>query len=77
CDELKPDVLVVTEQGFKNESLHIFRLENYVLANAYCRSTFKGGGVAIFIRNPLKYQPICLNYCTDKDFEVSGIKVYK
>ncbi|KAG8244384.1 hypothetical protein J6590_024296 [Homalodisca vitripennis] len=48
CEELKPDVLVVSEHGFKPEAINIFKIQNFELANYFCRNNFKGGGVAFF-----------------------------
>ncbi|KAG8251183.1 hypothetical protein J6590_085003 [Homalodisca vitripennis] len=50
CEELKSDILVLTENGFNNENLQLCKIPKYNLAEAYCRQTSKGGGVAIFLR---------------------------
>ncbi|KAG8334303.1 hypothetical protein J6590_093612 [Homalodisca vitripennis] len=36
-EELKSDILVVTENGFNNENLELFKIPNSKLAEAYCR----------------------------------------
>ncbi|KAG8279766.1 hypothetical protein J6590_097761 [Homalodisca vitripennis] len=64
CEELKSDILVVTENGFNNENLELCKIPNYNLAEAYCRQTSKGGGVAIFLR-----QNLVLTKFTIKDTE--------
>ena len=76
CKELQPDILVVSEHGFNDQSVNLFSIENYFLGNYFCRKTFKGGGVAIFAQNCLNIQPIELKFSVDKDFEVAGIKFH-
>ncbi|KAG8252692.1 hypothetical protein J6590_051141 [Homalodisca vitripennis] len=69
CEELNPDLLVVTEYGFSNS----FKIPNYQLANCYCRNSTKGGGVAIFVNNLRSFTPQFFCDNTDKDFEVTGL----
>ncbi|KAG8305132.1 hypothetical protein J6590_076402 [Homalodisca vitripennis] len=75
CEELKSDILVVTENGFNNDNLELCKIPNYNLAEAYCRRTSKGGGVAIFLRQNLVFTKFTIKETTAKDFEAVGIKV--
>ncbi len=75
CEELNPEVLVVTEHGFNNSNIIHFKIQNYELANYFCRSEAKGGGSAIFLKTSLNFSPFTLTESTDKYFEVTGVKV--
>uniref|UniRef100_A0A1B6JKJ5 Endonuclease/exonuclease/phosphatase domain-containing protein n=1 Tax=Homalodisca liturata TaxID=320908 RepID=A0A1B6JKJ5_9HEMI len=75
CEELNPDLLVVTEHGFNNSNIENFKIQNYELANFYCRNSFKGGGVAVFLKNEISFTPLTLAKPTDKDFELTGVQV--
>ncbi|KAG8326520.1 hypothetical protein J6590_039982 [Homalodisca vitripennis] len=50
---------------------------NYQLANVYCRKSFKGGGVAIFLKNELSFTPLTLFKPTDKHCEHTGVSQRK
>jgi hypothetical protein len=45
------------------------------LADSFERKKFKGGGVAIFVRNTIEFETFKIESCTDLDFEIAGIKV--
>lgn len=75
ADELQPDVFIISEHGFKPETVGLFRIENYELANSFERSHFKGGGVAVFVKSELTFHPLKVNHTCDLDFEVCGIKI--
>ncbi len=75
CEELNPDLLVVTEHGFNNSNIMHFKIQNYELANFHCRSTAKGGGAAIFVKNTFPFTPYRPTEPTDKHFEVTGVKL--
>ncbi|KAG8241478.1 hypothetical protein J6590_087946 [Homalodisca vitripennis] len=70
CEELKLDILVVTENGFNNENLELCKISNYKLTEAYCRQTSKGGRVVIFLRQNLVFTKFPIKVTTAKDFEV-------
>lgn len=75
CDELSPDVLVVTEHGFNNSNINYFQIQNFLLTNSHCRNSSKGGGVAIFSKSNYRTAPYRLTESIDKDFEVTGVQV--
>lgn len=75
CEELSPDVLVVTENGFNNSNIELCKLNNYQLANYFCRNTCKGGGIAIFVKNDYLFTELHISQATELDFEATGIKI--
>ncbi len=75
CEELKPNLLIVTKHAFNKRNINQFKILNYQLANSHCRTSAKGGGTAIFSRNNFSYTPYKLTEATDKDFEVTGVKI--
>ncbi len=75
CEELAPELLIVSEHGFNNSNVENFKIQNYKLANSYCRNSFKGGGVAIFLDQKLSFTPLNIGEPTDKDYELTGVKV--
>lgn len=56
-----PDVVCLTETWFSNNEIDSIVLNNYILATHYCRSKSLGGGVAIFVKNNLKFHDISFN----------------
>lgn len=68
-------MLVVTEHGYNNSNIDQFKIQNYQLANFYCRNSTKGGGVAIFTTLNSYTTPYKHIDPTDKDFEVTGVSV--
>lgn len=75
CEEIDPDLLIVTEHGFNNSNIMQFKIQNYQLGNFYCRSSAKGGGAAVFVKNTFSFTAYRLTESTDKNFEVTGVKV--
>lgn len=75
CSELLPDIFVVTEHGFSLDNIDQFILKNLKLANYFCRERFKGGGVAIFVKDSLHFQKFSPSEKTELDFEAEGVKV--
>jgi exonuclease III len=75
CDELLPDVFVVSEHGYSLDLIEQFNLKNYQLGNYFCRERFKGGGVSIFIRDNLIFHTININEKCELDFEAEGVKI--
>lgn len=51
CEELQPDVFVLSEHRFKATFILSFRIGNCALAYSFQRNIHKKGGVAIFIKN--------------------------
>lgn len=75
CNELKPDVFIITEHGFKNESINFLKIENYELSTFYIRNVHKGGGVAVFVKKSILFSEYKTTICMEKDFEAAGIYV--
>lgn len=75
CEDLKTDLLVVTENGFTNENIGLCKIPNYKLATVYCRQLSKGGGVAIFVKQTLAFTSFSIKETVEKDFEAAGIKL--
>lgn len=75
CDELKPDVLLVSETGYSETTIKQFSIENYNLANYFCREIHKGGGVAILTKQNLTFDSWKLRFSEEKHFESAGIKI--
>lgn len=75
CNELLPDVFVVSEHGFSLDTIDQFYIKHYQLANYFCRRNFKGGGVSIFVKDNLNFQTFTLNEKIELDFEAEGVKV--
>lgn len=75
CDELKPDVFVVTEHNFQANNINLFQINNYNLANVFIRKNQKGGGVAVFIKDGLEYEQFKVKSSCELDFEAEGIKI--
>lgn len=75
CEELSPDVLIVTENGFNDSNIELCKIHNYSLANYYCRSFQRGGGLAIFTKNEICYKQISLIDPIEIHFETIGISV--
>lgn len=75
CNELKPDIFVVSEHGFPDDTINCFKIDNYTLAASYQRMHFKWGGVAIFTRPQIDYSLFKTPENIDLDFEVKAIKI--
>ena len=75
CEELNPDIFVVSEHGFNSETIDFLRIGNYKLANSFSRTNYKGGGVAIFVKNNLKFCSFEIRNVADLDYEVAAIKI--
>ena len=50
------DILCVTEHWLRKSEYSFYILPNYQLASIFCRTTHRGGGTAIYIKNDLKYK---------------------
>lgn len=75
CDEQRTtDVLVVTENGFNN-NIGLCKLTNYELATSFCRNSFKGEGLAIFVKTNFTFSPCLIKRSVEKDMEVAGVKL--
>ena len=54
------DILCVTEHWLRESEYSFYILPNYQLASIFCRTTHRGGGTAIYIKNDFKYK--CKNH---------------
>ncbi|KAG8276092.1 hypothetical protein J6590_072508 [Homalodisca vitripennis] len=75
CEDMRSDLLVITENGFNRQNIDFCTISNFNLANAYCQHQSKGAGVAIF----LKQKSQSLNFSNQRNirkrFESIGIKI--
>ena len=70
-----PHILCFSEHHMKHPQLQKTGIDNYRLADSYCRNRYEMGGVCIYVREGLNYTKLHLEkYCQDKDFEVCAIK---
>lgn len=66
--------ICLTETWASPTSINYFNLTGFVLGSSYCRNNFKGGGVAIFLKNDLEFKEIDLqSYCLDKHIEICAL----
>lgn len=72
------DIAVFTEHGCKSEEINTFPLDNYVLADSFCRSNRKSGGVSIYCNLNIKYEKLAWvnNHSKELDFETAGILIH-
>lgn len=75
CDELDPDVFVVTEHGFSRNNITHFKIQNFNLANSFCRQFYKGGGVSISIKKDIIVTPWEVKESVEKDLEATGVRL--
>jgi hypothetical protein len=69
-----PHIICMSEYHLRDFELQLTYLSDYTLAAIYCRTFFKKGGVSIFVRSKLKYNPINLEgFTTDKDIGACAI----
>lgn len=76
-EELAPEFFVVTENGYNKNTIDFCKLQNYKLADYFCREKHKGGGVAIFAKpgiNCTKLTNLTPQINVEKNFESVGIK---
>lgn len=70
----KPNFVCLTETWATQNSVESFHIPDYMLRANYCRTTFKGGGVAIFAKHNLRVRNINLdNCCIDKQLEICAV----
>lgn len=50
--ELAPTVVAITEHWLHHDEVSLYAPENYRLVNSYSRTNLRGGGAALFIRDP-------------------------
>ena len=66
----EPQVICLTEHHLQTEEIDSINFGHYTLGSAFCRQSFKQGGVCICITNGISFYPINLDqYIKEKDFE--------
>ena len=74
--DLKCSVFCVSEHWCSLESIEFIKLTDFNCASVFCRSNHIHGGVAIFVRNDIKYKVMNVSrYCEEKDFEVVAVNL--
>lgn len=65
----------MTEHWLCDSNKDVYQLNSFVIANLFCRKTFKHGGVAIYVKKNINFKPInnFLDVCIEKDFEITSI----
>jgi hypothetical protein len=53
-EEHKPDIVCISEHWQKEEAIESITFKNYYLANYFCRSVSKHGGVAILVKSNIQ-----------------------
>lgn len=72
---LNLNFLCFNETWANNDSINALHFSGYKLISFYCRTSFKGGGVAIWAKNGLEVNSIDLTpFCTEKHFEACALK---
>ena len=63
-------LLCLTETWASEASVYSSQIDGLHLGAYYCRSTFKAGGVAVFVKNDLHYKSVDLQkFTVEKIFE--------
>ena len=66
--------LCFTETWADAQSIEYLKFNNFTLCASYCRQG-RGGGVAIFCKNTIRFECLELHkYCVDEVFEVCGVR---
>jgi exonuclease III len=73
--EIMPQLICISEHHVLNTDLNPPYIPNYNMGTLYSRSTFKDGGVCIYIHKDIAYTKLDLQcYCKEKDLEIAAIK---
>lgn len=64
-EEIKPNIVVLTEHNMKQLELDRFNLSNFYITSSYSRSTTSGGGVVILSRGGLNSKALALKKIED------------
>nr|CAI5821506.1 unnamed protein product [Callosobruchus analis] len=73
-DDYPFDVLCFSEHFLNQGCLNQIHIPGYMLACYYCRSVRERGGVCIFIKNNIKFKPLCFKeFNTERDSEFCGL----
>jgi hypothetical protein len=69
-------IICLSEHHLKEFEINTISLEQYELANTYCRKKFKQGSVCIYVQKNIKLKNInnIVNH-EEKDLELCGVHV--
>jgi hypothetical protein len=71
-----PQVICLTEHHLHTEEIGNVNFGQYTLGSAFCRQTFKQGGVCIYIAKNICYNAINLDqFIKEKDLEICALKL--
>lgn len=74
-NKYEPHVISICEHWLTDSEINACSFENYKLCNFYCRKSFKGGGVALYMSSHLNPTPVNLHLDKiDKVFEYTAGK---
>ena len=72
-----PQIICLTEHHLQTEQIHNVDLGQYTLGAAFCRKTYKHGGVCIYVSKNLQFNTINLDqYNKEKDLEICALKLH-
>ena len=70
-------VLCFTDHHLESHQLDCVPLQSYSLMANFCRTTYRYGGVCIYVHASLQASSLeILKYCTQKDLEVCSVRLY-
>lgn len=76
-DDLKPDLIVLSEHKLNINEIKFITLNNYSIVSSYCRQTCGGGGVMILSRGTIQVKKVTIpkinELCSDKVFECCSV----
>ena len=71
-----PQVICLTEHHLRTEEIGNVNFGQYTLGSAFCRQTFKQGGVCIYISKNICFNAINLDlHIKEKDLEICALKL--
>lgn len=69
--------LCFSETWLNASNIKYIYFDDFKITSNYCRSVSRGGGVGIWCHKNIEAEPLKLPIeCSEKDFEVCGVKVY-
>jgi exonuclease III len=72
-----PHFVCLTEHHLKEAEITNFPPQGYKLASYFCRKDHLGGGVCIYVKKDIIYQPVTLNHmCKEKSIDICAMKLH-
>lgn len=72
------EILCLGETWCNDVNINYVYFNHFSKIACFCRSQSRGGGVAIWCKNTVSAQSLILrSFCTEKDFEVCGVRIEK